>query len=462
MRILLVEDDREVAEYVGRGLEEEGNKITFCYDGGAALRAAESARFDIIVLDVMLPFLDGLEVTRRLRAAANDTPILLLTARDSAQDIVKGLDAGADDYLTKPFSFGVLLARLRARTRAGAAASRLILRAAGLAMNLETHEVWRGPQGIALTRTERDPRMLDEVGRTRGNAPALDRDGLGAPARRRQQQSGRVHPLPARQDRRSRTTKHHPHRARCRVHLARRGSVMGFVSIRLRLAAWYFITVALVLCLFGVGAWAAMRHSVLQAVDRDLNVRLRDVREFVDLQLRIGPKELLEELSEEAMLGLGGGLFQLLDEHDQVLYRSKRLGNAQFPRTEGNVTRASGKSSLRMASQTVWLQNRRFTIQVAESMEEFDESSKSFRSLLLILSPLFLLLASLGEHPRASSRRPHHAGRTLDRDRQSSRPAASATRARRTAPSNRDAERDAGSPGCGGAENGPVHGGCFA
>lgn len=154
MRILLVEDDRDVAEYVGRSLEEEGNKITFCFDGAAALRAAESARFDIIVLDVMLPALDGLEVTRRLRAAAIDTPILLLTARDAAQDIVRGLDAGADDYLTKPFSFGVLLARLRARTRIGTPSVRSKLRVCDLSMELETHEVWRAGRTITLTRTE--------------------------------------------------------------------------------------------------------------------------------------------------------------------------------------------------------------------------------------------------------------------------------------------------------------------
>ncbi len=154
MRILLVEDDREVAEYVGRGLEEEGNKITFCYDGASALQAAQSMRYDIIVLDVMLPFLDGLEVTRRLRAAMVDTPILLLTARDAAQDIVRGLDAGADDYLTKPFSFGVLLARLRARTRGGQPEARARLRAGDLAMNLETHEVSRDERAISLTRTE--------------------------------------------------------------------------------------------------------------------------------------------------------------------------------------------------------------------------------------------------------------------------------------------------------------------
>lgn len=154
MRVLLVEDDREVAEYVGRGLEEEGNSVTVCFDGASGLRNAQSSHYDIIVLDVMLPFMDGLEVTRRLRAATVTAPILLLTARDAAQDVVRGLDAGADDYLTKPFSFEVLLARLRARTRPNKEEARQKLRYADLTMDLETREVWRGRSPLSLTRTE--------------------------------------------------------------------------------------------------------------------------------------------------------------------------------------------------------------------------------------------------------------------------------------------------------------------
>ncbi|MGI8742739.1 MAG: response regulator transcription factor [Bryobacteraceae bacterium] len=154
MRVLLVEDDREVADYVGRGLEEEGNSVTVCFDGASGLRTAQSSHFDIIVLDVMLPFMDGLEVTRRLRAAAVTAPILLLTARDASQDIVRGLDAGADDYLTKPFSFEVLLARLRARTRPGKDEARQKLRYTDLTMDLETREIWRGKSPLNLTRTE--------------------------------------------------------------------------------------------------------------------------------------------------------------------------------------------------------------------------------------------------------------------------------------------------------------------
>ena len=152
MRILLVEDDRDVAEYLRRDLEDEGYAVSVCHDGSEGLRAAERAAFDIIVLDVMLPFMDGLEVTRRLRRQSVRTPILLLTARDAPEEIVRGLDAGADDYLTKPFSFDVLLARLRARTRPAAPGQ--LLRFADLVLDLGTREARRGSRSITLTRTE--------------------------------------------------------------------------------------------------------------------------------------------------------------------------------------------------------------------------------------------------------------------------------------------------------------------
>jgi two-component system response regulator MprA len=152
MRVLLVEDDRDVAEYIRRELEDEGHAVSLCHDGAAGLRAAELAAFDIIVLDVMLPFVDGLEVTRRLRRQHVRTPILLLTARDAPEEIVRGLDAGADDYLTKPFSFDVLLARIRARTRPALDGQRL--RFADLLLDLGTREASRGKRKVALTRTE--------------------------------------------------------------------------------------------------------------------------------------------------------------------------------------------------------------------------------------------------------------------------------------------------------------------
>ncbi len=154
MRILLVEDDREVAGYVRLGLEEENYSVTVCFDGASGLRAAQSSAFDIIVLDIMLPYMDGFEMTRRLRMESVRTPILLLTARDAAEDVVRGLDAGADDYLTKPFSFDVLLARLRARTRSEEDGHAARLRFADLTMDLGTREVRRGATLLGLTRTE--------------------------------------------------------------------------------------------------------------------------------------------------------------------------------------------------------------------------------------------------------------------------------------------------------------------
>lgn len=153
MRVLLVDDDREVAEYVRRELEEESFSVIVAHDGATGLRLAESSAFDILVLDVMMPFMDGLQLTRNLRRQNVLTPILLLTARDAPEEIVRGLEAGADDYLTKPFSFDVLLARIRARTRR-LDKKNAQLRFADLAIDLDEHKAWRGKRAIVLTRTE--------------------------------------------------------------------------------------------------------------------------------------------------------------------------------------------------------------------------------------------------------------------------------------------------------------------
>lgn len=153
MRVLLVDDDREVAELVRRELEAESFSTVVAHDGASGLRLAETSAFDMIVLDVMMPFMDGLQVTRSLRTQKILTPILLLTARDAPEEIVRGLDAGADDYLTKPFSFDVLLARIRARTRK-LDQKNAQLRFADLVLDPGEHKAWRGKRAIALTRTE--------------------------------------------------------------------------------------------------------------------------------------------------------------------------------------------------------------------------------------------------------------------------------------------------------------------
>jgi DNA-binding response OmpR family regulator len=154
LKVLVVEDDKGLAAFVRTGLEDEGFTVTVSFDGGSGLRQAETHAFDIVVLDVMLPVLNGFEVTKRLRLSNVRTPILLLTARDSAEDIVKGLDAGADDYLTKPFDFEVLLARIRARTRTVGGKHAGQMRFADLCLDSQKHEATRSGRRLELTRTE--------------------------------------------------------------------------------------------------------------------------------------------------------------------------------------------------------------------------------------------------------------------------------------------------------------------
>lgn len=154
MRILIVEDDQKLARQLQKGLAEHGHTVTLAFEGHEGLDSAESEVFDVFVLDVMLPGIDGFSLVRRLRAAGSVRPILLLTARDTAEDIVMGLDAGADDYLTKPFSFKVLLARLRALSRRKPVEPTTDLRIADLVLDPAKHEVKRAGVPIPLTPTE--------------------------------------------------------------------------------------------------------------------------------------------------------------------------------------------------------------------------------------------------------------------------------------------------------------------
>ncbi|MFC5950214.1 response regulator transcription factor [Pseudonocardia lutea] len=161
MRILVVDDDRAVRESLRRSLAFNGYQVDLASDGLAALEAVDAQRPDAMVLDVMMPRLDGLEVCRRMRAAGDELPILVLTARDAVSDRVAGLDAGADDYLPKPFALEELLARLRALLRrrtaddiAAAAGQSQVLEFADLSLDPDTRDVRRGERAISLTRTE--------------------------------------------------------------------------------------------------------------------------------------------------------------------------------------------------------------------------------------------------------------------------------------------------------------------
>jgi two-component system OmpR family response regulator len=154
MRVLVVEDEVKMGSLLRRGLQEEGHAADVARTGDDALWMAAAVDYDAIVLDVMLPGRNGFEVCRELREGGVWAPVLMLTARTAVEDRISGLDAGADDYLPKPFAFGELLARLRALARRGAPERPPVLEAGGLRLDPSTHQVWRGETEIELSTKE--------------------------------------------------------------------------------------------------------------------------------------------------------------------------------------------------------------------------------------------------------------------------------------------------------------------
>jgi len=154
MRLLLVEDEKDLAAIITQGLEEEGYIVDVAHDGEEGLYMAENFPVDVIILDIMLPLMDGLSVLASLRKKGNMTPVLLLTARDALLDKIKGLDTGADDYLTKPFVFDELLARVRSLLRRKATVKEAVIRIGDLEVNTASHEVIRDGKPITLSARE--------------------------------------------------------------------------------------------------------------------------------------------------------------------------------------------------------------------------------------------------------------------------------------------------------------------
>ena len=154
MRILVVEDEKKVASFIKKGLEEEFYSVDTAYDGKEGLRLAKSIEYDLILLDIMLPFKDGITLLKELREEKITAPILMLTAKDGIDSKVAGLDSGADDYLTKPFAFEELLARVRALLRRQSSVKSVQLKAGDLILDTQTHKVNRAGNEINLTAKE--------------------------------------------------------------------------------------------------------------------------------------------------------------------------------------------------------------------------------------------------------------------------------------------------------------------
>jgi len=174
VRILVVEDEPRMAALLKRGLTEEGHQVFLAHEGVEGYEMARASEFDVIVLDVMLPGMDGLAIARRLRESHNQTPVLMLTARDTPASIIAGLDAGADDYLTKPFSFDILLARVRAVSRRGAIPRPVCLEVADLKLDPSSRRVTRGGQPVSLT--PREFSLLELL--MRNNGRVITRDSI--------------------------------------------------------------------------------------------------------------------------------------------------------------------------------------------------------------------------------------------------------------------------------------------
>ncbi len=154
MKLLVVEDEHRIAQALRQGLTQEGYAVDVAYDGEEGLNTAQADEYDAIIMDIMMPEIDGIEVTKRLRDSGDHTPILMLTARSQSRDIITGLDAGADDYLTKPFSFDVLMARVRALLRRPNDALDSVLSADDLELDTVKRRVHRGEKEIKLSGKE--------------------------------------------------------------------------------------------------------------------------------------------------------------------------------------------------------------------------------------------------------------------------------------------------------------------
>ncbi len=174
MEILVVEDDVRMAALLERGLGGEGHRVFVASDGREGLDFAQVRAYDVIILDVLLPVVSGFELAKRLRQKGNRTPILMLTAKDTPRDVVHGLDSGADDYLTKPFAFEELLARIRAVARRGPIAKGVLLEVNNLTLNPASHDVQRGERKVMLT--PREFQVLEMLMRRAGRV--VPRDSL--------------------------------------------------------------------------------------------------------------------------------------------------------------------------------------------------------------------------------------------------------------------------------------------
>ena len=333
MRIIVVEDERKVASFIRQGLEEEGYAVEVAHDGETALDLiASGPPSDLIVLDLMLPRLDGFAVLKAARSRAVPTPVLVVTARDGVADKVKGLDLGADDYLTKPFSFDEFLARVRALLRRSSGRREPVLRLADLSLDPATREVSRA--GRRITLTAREYALLEYFLRSCGRVsdPAgAGRARLGPRLRPREQHHRCLRRVSPAEDRRRRRAATSAHRSRGRLRAEDRRLLMRWkppTSIHTRLTLWYTgVLLIILLVTSGFSYWL-----LALALTRDTDPVLLELAEVVRESVTAGrggsgASEAVADLES----GFRDQFVQVVDAQGVPTYLSARLKGQALP-----------------------------------------------------------------------------------------------------------------------------------
>ena len=335
MRVLVVEDYAPIQKAVAKGLREAGFAVDATGDGEEGLWYATSNDYDVVVLDLMLPGMDGLSILKRLRAEGRTTHVLILTAKDTVQDRVIGLDLGADDYLVKPFAFDELLARVRALARrAYSAKNPMHCRRRPADRDIDTARLARRRRDLAHGARVRAPRV-PRAARGRRRQPHRH---LGARLRIHVrgglQRRGRLHRLPAEEDRTLRPAAAHPHGPRQRLLPA--GTAMT-LSIRTRLLVWVVGGMAVLLALFAVGLYAVISRALVASFDDVLASTARVISASVEQTDRELKADIDETDIPEFRRADRPDYFQVWREDGEVLGRSSSLKGASLDRFGGRL-----------------------------------------------------------------------------------------------------------------------------
>ena len=417
-RVLVVDDEEGILRAVGRALVINGYDVETAVDGTTAIHSLAARAPDVVVLDVSMPGVDGLEVCRRLREAGDKTPVLMLTAREGVDDRVAGLDAGADDYLVKPFALEELLARLRALLRrAGPTEANEVLRYGDLSIDLGSREVRRAGREIELTRTEfLLLELLPAAPRSGSHAPSDLGKRLGLRLRPGLEFSRRLYRLPAQKDRVARRDSTDSNSPRRRIRpsgmsppigrpLESRGGWLGGgraarLQVRSRVALIIALAVSVAVILVSASAYVVFRHDLLDSVDGTLTSQaetLNNARTHgglgAALELLFSPPSLLANQPAEQVVASNGSIVP--SSHN----------SAQLPLTARVQAVAAGKAKGYFTSTTVG------SVAVRELVTGFGKGL----ALELVQPERNAELDSAGPRTRTCSNR-RHSPRTGSRD----------------------------------------------